>query len=76
MSTVAVKALASASEADRPLAFVYAGQRYRVAQVIRRDRTPQHLVFIVRCSTGAAFRLTYHLSSADWQIYPLHEEAP
>ncbi len=75
MSTAKVETLASASEADRPLAFFYDGQRHNVVRVLSRDRTPQALAFVVIGESGASFRLTYDLHAKNWHIQPL-EEAP
>lgn len=75
MSAVTVKSIASASAADRPLAFLLDGQEYRVRRVVTRDCTPETLRFVVETENHLFFRLIYHLKSETWQAHPV-EEAP
>lgn len=73
MSTVTVKSIASASTADRPLAFFLDGHEYRIQRVITRDCTPETLRFVVETETHLFFRLIYDLKTDTWQAEPVEE---
>lgn len=72
MSAV-VSVLASASAADRPLAFFLDGREYTVTRLLARDRTPEALVFTVATRPAGLYRLIFDLQTAEWQISPLEE---
>jgi len=59
-----VTCYSGARYAERPVAFLYAGERLQVSAVVRTWREPAALFFLVRTSDGRRFRLAYEEEAA------------
>lgn len=64
-----VECRSDAAYAERPLAFIWHGERWEVAQVLDRWRTPVGKVFRVCTREGAVFGLLYDEDKDAWQIF-------
>jgi hypothetical protein len=65
-----VECYAGASQPETPRRVIWQGEAYQVVDIINRQRQPNRLVFLVRCSPGVAlFELTYFFESETWQIH-------
>ena len=53
---------------ERPRAFLYRGEWLDVAEVGRRERTPQEMRFRVRAADGRRFWLTYDALRDTWSV--------
>jgi hypothetical protein len=65
---VVVECTAGARYPDRPLAFVWEGERLVVSAVEREWRTPDGLVFRVDTAGGRQFTLTYDEARDAWHV--------
>lgn len=59
---------AGSSYAQRPLAFLWQGQRLEVAAVAAEWRTPDGKTFVVRTPDGQVFKLFYNHRLELWQV--------
>jgi hypothetical protein len=57
--------------AQEPRALVWQGQRYRVARIEQRWRTPEGSAFHVATEPGGRFEIEYHIRRCEWSIRPL-----
>ena len=55
--------------AERPLALVWEGQRYEVAEILSQWRTPSGKWFCVRTVSEQIFRLHYDEHAHEWFIH-------
>ena len=67
MPIVTVEAYAGGSYPTHPRAVIWQGHRYDVEEVERAWRTPEGLVFEVRCQDGPRLTLTYNEINDQWQ---------
>jgi hypothetical protein len=56
--------------AQEPRAFVWQEQRYTVAYVERRWRTPSGPAFYVHTADGRCFTLAYDETADEWKVQP------
>ena len=56
--------------AERPIAFLWEGERRRVVQVLAQWRDPNGVGFQVLADDGNAYVLHYNEPSAVWEITP------
>ena len=68
-----VECYSSGEYAERPRAFEWAGQRYRVTSVLSRWRLPDGPGFRVSTNTGAVFELIYREQEDRWDIMVIHD---
>ena len=66
-----VACYAGARYPERPRSFSYRGRRLNVAEVERRERTPDELRFLIRVADGRRFWLVYELRGDTWRVQPL-----
>jgi hypothetical protein len=52
--------------AERPVAFVWQGRRYKVERVLKQWRAPEGPGFRVITHEGAQFELLYNESTQEW----------
>ena len=65
-----VECYAGASQPETPRRVYWQGEAYQVVEIIDRQRQPDRLFFLVRCSPGERlFELTYFLEAEIWQIH-------
>lgn len=65
-----VESYAGASQPETPRRVFWQGETYQVTEVINRQRQPDRLSFLVRCSPGEIlFELTYLFEAESWQIH-------
>ena len=57
--------------AERPLALMWDGTRYEIAEIVARWRGPNEKGFHVKTAEGPAFELTYREVPDEWQIQPI-----
>lgn len=67
---VGVECYSGYTHAQEPRVVVWQGQRYPVAQVVVRWRTPEGPAFQVRTKAGEWFQLHYLESEDQWTIQP------
>jgi hypothetical protein len=53
---------------DRPVAFIWDGQRQEILRVLTEWRSPEYKLFIVGTTGNLVFRLAYHLATERWEI--------
>ncbi|MBG0770651.1 MAG: hypothetical protein H0S82_03030 [Anaerolineaceae bacterium] len=64
-----VECYAGASYPEEPRRVIWQEKTYLVSEIIERQRHPDSLTFLVRCSPeDALFELTYTIESETWQI--------
>lgn len=68
MPSSAVECYSGYTFAQEPRAVIWQGQRYAVAVVEQRWRTPEGPAFRVRAEDGSRFELRYHESDDSWAI--------
>jgi hypothetical protein len=54
--------------AERPIAFIWAGERFEVETIMSEWRTPENKGFRVRVVDGLIFELVYHQVSDTWEV--------
>jgi len=65
-----VECYAGASYPEEPRRVFWQEKTYLVSEIIERQRHPDSLTFLVRCSPGdTLFELTYTIESETWQIH-------
>lgn len=57
--------------AERPLALIWNGCRYEIAEILSRWRGPNEKGFRVKTTNGQAFELIYREIPDEWQVQPL-----
>ena len=57
--------------AERPLALIWDGTRYEIAEIVARWRGPNEKGFRVKTANGSAFELTYREVPDEWQVQPI-----
>ncbi len=57
--------------AERPLAFVWEGQRQKVAEILAQWRSPAGMNFRVRIESGNVYDLCYDEAQDRWTISPI-----
>ena len=57
--------------AERPLALMWDGTRYEIAEIVARWRGPNEKGFRVKTASGASFELTYREVPDEWQVQPI-----
>ena len=57
--------------AERPLALMWDGTRYEIAEIVARWRGPNEKGFLVKTASGASFELTYREVPDEWQVQPI-----
>jgi hypothetical protein len=57
--------------AERPLALMWDGTRYEIAEIVARWRGPNEKGFHVKTAEGPAFELTYREVPDEWQVQPI-----
>jgi len=73
---IAVEAYAGGSYPGHPRAVTWRGRRYQIEAVDRQWRTPEELVFVVRCRDGPRLTLRYDDSSDTWRAEVPCPQAP
>ena len=71
MSNPIVECFSGHTYAQEPRVLVWQGQRYLVARVERRWRTPDGPAFWVRTESAARFELQYHELEDRWAVLAL-----
>jgi hypothetical protein len=66
-----VECYAAARYPERPIAFLWGGERLAVAEVERQWRTPVEIVFRVRTESGGRFDLSFCEATGKWDIREL-----
>lgn len=66
---VAVECYSGYTFAERPMAFVWEGRRYRVERVLRQWRSPDGSGFRVLTFDGAQFQLAYDKNQDRWFLH-------
>lgn len=57
--------------AERPLALVWEGRRFEIAEVLASWRGPGEKGFRVKTADGLAFELAYAELADEWQVQPI-----
>jgi hypothetical protein len=57
--------------AERPLALIWDGTRYEIAEIVARWHGPNEKGFRVKTAEGPAFELTYREVPDEWQVQPI-----
>lgn len=57
--------------AERPLAMIWQGQRFEIAEILARWRGPGEKGFRVKTADGQAFELHYREAPDEWLIQPM-----
>ena len=57
--------------AERPLAIIWQGRSYEIAEILARWRGPIEKGFRVKTTDGQAFELTYREVTDEWEIQPI-----
>lgn len=65
---VAVECYSGYAYAERPVAFVWRGQRYQVEQILKRWRSPEGPGFLVLTSGDIRFELIYSEADDEWAL--------
>jgi hypothetical protein len=68
MVSEVVECRSDSQYAERPLAFVWEGQRQKVTDVLSQWRTPDGMNFKVRTESGSVYDLRYIEARDEWTI--------
>ena len=67
---IAVECYSGHTFADRPIAFIWKGQRYEIERILKQWRSPDGDGFRVTTSHGSKFELTYSQTRDEWSLHP------
>jgi hypothetical protein len=65
---VTVECYSSHTYAERPTAFIWKGQRYSIAKILKQWRSPEGPGFSVVTAQGTRFELTYNDTQDEWSL--------
>ena len=71
LTSTRVEVYSGSTYAEEPRALVWQGQRYRVARIEQRWRTPEGPAFHVTTERGDRFEIHYQIRQREWSIRPL-----